>query len=88
MEQPPIGASSTIAETYISFEKSVMDGALDRRANNVQGWFADADELFGDCYVEPFKKTYGNIHRYSGGHVMNQVAAHQIMKRMRNNLLV
>ena len=71
--------SPEMVETYRPFEERLL--AANHESEDITGFFAENDELFGSKYLEPFKERFGAVVRIPGTHHgnrpgMRQVAGH------------
>ena len=81
VELPKIGATPELVATYAPFEEAIEhpdDPEL------VQAYFADADELLGDKYIECYQRCYdaSHCHRIHSAHHLSEEGAKVIIEDM------
>ena len=84
VELPKIGAAPELVATYAPFEEAIERPA---DADLVQAYFADADELLGDKYIECYQHCYdaSHCHRIVSGHHLSEEGAKVIIEDMMGN---
>ena len=81
---PTIGASTSLVVTYTPFEEAIEHP---EDPEMVQAYFADADELLGDKYIERYQRYYdaSHCHRIVSGHHLSEEGAKVIIEDMMGN---
>lgn len=75
---PVLGAPASLVATYAAFEEAIEHPEDPER---VQAYFADADELLGDKYIERYQRHYdaSHCHRIVSGHHLSEAGARAIL---------
>lgn len=78
MVLPALGASASLVATYAAFEEAIE---RPEDPEMVQAYFADADELLGDKYIERYQRYYdaSHCHRIVSGHHLSEAGARAII---------